>query len=145
MHVGIENVHYETRSQSSTTNGNGEFRYHPGETLTFRVGDLVLAENVPAAPFLSPETLTVAASDDSVQEVSIKRTGSSDLSLEALEAQVVGKDWHLESTDWQTGTVRFYHDGPSTEPGTVRVNVKVDYPDFDNYRWFRKTLRGHVN
>lgn len=344
MHVGIENVDYETRSQSGTTSEEGEFRYHPGERLTFRVGDLVLAENVPAAPFLSPidftadarqqlhkggvndegltthrriekqlasdnreavnitrllmvlsdanmadpeetltltqrtidqmntylakdgtpaidfdvavdefarpdvqgddsrtdegdlkpgisspanlmldsicfapkgddlcdapprqskidgitdedqkqelqserdrilekrrtlqdipsnavtqflerdtqifkgdlespfyldpETLTVAASDNSIQKVAIKRTGSSGFTLDALEAQVRGEDWYLDSTNWQTGTVSFYHDGPATESGTVEVNLKVDYEDFDNYRWFRKTLRVHVN
>lgn len=344
MHVGVENVHYETQSQSDSTNEDGEFQYYPGETLTFRVGDLVLAEDVPAAPFLSPidfttdareklerggtdryglqthrvveedlaandrqainitrllmvlsddnanepaetltisrrtinqmnayladdsnptinfdvpvddfaspeaenddarndagdlrpevssaanlmldsicfeeeggelceapptnteinntgdeeqqeeleqergrildarrtlqdapsnavteflerdtlifkgdlespfyltpETLTIPASDNSIREVTIKRTGSSDFTLEALEAQVQGQDWYLDSTDWQSGTVRFYHDGPSTESGTVTVNFKVDYPDFDNYRWFQKTLRVHLN
>ncbi|MGM0450564.1 MAG: hypothetical protein ACQERE_07040 [Pseudomonadota bacterium] len=344
MHVGIENVHYETRSQSGTTNEDGEFRYNPGETLTFRVGDLVLAEDVPAAPFLTPidftadarqklqkggvgndelqthrrieeqlaandrqavnitrllmvlsddntddpnetltitqrtldqinsylakedtpeidfdvpvqefaspsiegedsrnddgdlkpaisspanlmldsicfapegddvcdtppkrssinaisdeeeredlqqerdsilesrrtlqdlsanattafleedtlifkgdlespfylapETLTISASDSSIQEVTIKRTGSSDVTLKDLEAKVEGNDWIFDSADWQSGTVRFYHDGPSTESGTVVVNFKVDYPDFNNYRWFQKTLRVHVN
>ncbi|MYL27377.1 MULTISPECIES: hypothetical protein [Halomonadaceae] len=58
---GVENIHYETRSQSGTTGENGEFRYHPGETLTFRLGNLVLAENVPAAPFLTPIDFTAEA------------------------------------------------------------------------------------
>ncbi|MGM0434244.1 MAG: hypothetical protein ACQEQ1_06240 [Pseudomonadota bacterium] len=58
---GVENLHYETRSQSGTTGEDGEFRYRPGETLTFRVGNLVLAENVPAAPFLTPIDFTADA------------------------------------------------------------------------------------
>lgn len=344
MHIGVENVHYETRSQSDTTDEDGTFRFHPGEKLTFRVGDLVLAENVPAAPFLSPidftaearqkldrggtdrygllthrvveedlaandrqainitrllmvmsednesepvetltitqrtidqlnayladednpridfdvpvdefarpdtegddvrndegdlqadissptnlmldsicfepedsdlcdppptksdinnagddelreeleqergqiiearrtlqdvsandvteflerdtlifkgdlespffltpETLTIEPQDDGIKEVTIQRTGSSDFSLDDIEADITGEGWSIESTDWQTGTVRFYHDGSSTEPGVVTVNFRVDFPDFDNYRWFQKTLRVHVN
>ncbi len=122
--------------QDVTVNAVTEFLKR--ETLIFK-SDL-------ESPFyLSPETLSVSASDTSIQEVSIKRTGSSDFELDALEARVEGQDWYLDSTVWQTGTVRFYHDGPAVESGTVVINFRVDYPEFDNYRWFQKTLRVKVD
>lgn len=341
---GIENIHYETRSQSGTTNEDGEFHYFPGETLTFRVGDLVLAEDVPAAPFLSPidfttearqqlhnagtseqglethreietslaennriainvtrlltalaeqqnpdadetlaitertinqindylanndnppidfsasleafarpesitdetredngdlsenlaspanlmldsicfapegddlceapptnseieeatgerkeelddergeilnarrtledasadeatsflkattldfksdlespfhlapETLTISPSDGRIREVAIKRTGSSDFSLQRLDARAAGTGWAIHSINRQEGTVEFYRNtSRPTESGTIIVNFKVDYPEFDNYRWFRKNLLVELN
>ncbi|MCG7199838.1 organic solvent ABC transporter permease [Marinobacter pelagius] len=45
---GFSGLSFSTASQSGTTGADGEFRYYPGETVSFRVGDLVLADNVPA-------------------------------------------------------------------------------------------------
>lgn len=46
---GFGGLSFQTASQSGTTNAGGEFRYYPGETLRFQVGDLVLADGVPAS------------------------------------------------------------------------------------------------
>ncbi len=53
-YTGIRGLSYETASQSGTTGIRGEYRYYPGETVTFRLGDMVLAENIPAQRRLSP-------------------------------------------------------------------------------------------
>lgn len=50
---GFSGLSYQTQSQSGTTNTAGEFRYYPGETLTFRVGNLPLASGVPARPYVT--------------------------------------------------------------------------------------------
>lgn len=50
---GFSGLSFRTASQSGTTNTGGEFSYYPGETLSFRVGDLVLAEDVPAKPHVT--------------------------------------------------------------------------------------------
>lgn len=59
-HNGIRGLSYETQSQSGITGPRGDFRYYPGETITFRLGSLVLAENVPAKERLSPLDLEPA-------------------------------------------------------------------------------------
>ncbi|HTN33689.1 MAG TPA: organic solvent ABC transporter permease, partial [Marinobacter sp.] len=51
---GISGLSYTTASQTGTTNSRGEFRYYPGETLSFRVGTLLLAEDIPAQEFVTP-------------------------------------------------------------------------------------------
>lgn len=50
---GFNGLSYQTASQSGTTNTAGEFRYYPGETLTFRVGDLPLVSDVPARQYVT--------------------------------------------------------------------------------------------
>jgi len=50
---GFSGLDYRTSSQSGRTGYSGEFRYYPGETLEFRVGDLLLAEDVPAGPYVT--------------------------------------------------------------------------------------------
>ena len=50
---GFNGLSYQTASQSGTTNAAGEFRYYPGETLTFRVGDLPLVSGVPARQYVT--------------------------------------------------------------------------------------------
>ncbi|AOY87943.1 organic solvent ABC transporter permease [Marinobacter salinus] len=44
---GFSGLTYQTASQTGTTDSQGEFRYYPGETLSFRVGDLPLVSGVP--------------------------------------------------------------------------------------------------
>ena len=78
--------------------------------------------------------------------MAIKRTGSSGYSLKWLEAEAKGTGWGIHSVDRQEGTVEFYRrTGRDAESGTILVNFKVDYPGFDNYRWFRKNLLVEVN
>lgn len=54
MEIGIQGIHYETASQSGTTDARGTYHYYPGETISFSVGDLQLAKDIPAKPYLSP-------------------------------------------------------------------------------------------
>lgn len=50
---GFNGLTYQTASQAGTTNAAGEFRYYPGETLEFRVGDLLLISGVPARQYVT--------------------------------------------------------------------------------------------
>ncbi len=50
---GFNGLSYQTASQSGTTNAAGEFRYYPGETLDLYVGNLLLAEDVPAQEYVT--------------------------------------------------------------------------------------------
>ncbi|MDO3721982.1 organic solvent ABC transporter permease [Marinobacter sp. chi1] len=50
---GISGLTYQTQSQRGQVTENGEFKYYPGETLTFWVGDLKLADVVPAQEFVT--------------------------------------------------------------------------------------------
>ncbi|RMF15354.1 MAG: hypothetical protein D6758_09880 [Gammaproteobacteria bacterium] len=50
---GISGVHYETASQSGTTDSTGAFRYRPGETITFSIGSWIMAQNVQTKDWLS--------------------------------------------------------------------------------------------
>ena len=54
MEIGIQGIHYETASQSGTTDARGTYHYYPGETISFSIGDLQLAKDIPAKPYLSP-------------------------------------------------------------------------------------------
>lgn len=51
---GISGLHYTTASRSDQTDSAGRFRYYPGERITFRIGDLPLAADVPAGEYLTP-------------------------------------------------------------------------------------------
>lgn len=51
--LGISGLTYQTASQSGKTDANGRFRYYPGETLSLRVGNLPLAEGVPAQEWVT--------------------------------------------------------------------------------------------
>ncbi|EON92331.1 organic solvents resistance ABC transporter permease [Marinobacter lipolyticus SM19] len=51
---GISGLHYTTASRSEPTDSAGQFHYYPGERLTFRVGNLTLASDVPAGQYLTP-------------------------------------------------------------------------------------------
>lgn len=51
---GISGLTYETASQSGVTNADGEFQYYPGETLSLRIGNLPIAEGVPAQEWITP-------------------------------------------------------------------------------------------
>lgn len=52
--LGISGMSYQTASQAGKTNANGQFPYYPGETLSLRVGDLLIAEAVPAQEWVTP-------------------------------------------------------------------------------------------
>ncbi len=52
--LGISGMAYQTSSQTGKTNASGQFQYYPGETLSLRVGDLLIAEGVPAQEWVTP-------------------------------------------------------------------------------------------
>ncbi|KAA1173852.1 organic solvent ABC transporter permease [Marinobacter salinexigens] len=51
---GLSGLSYQTASQTGTTDSSGRFLYYPGETLSFNIGDLALAEGVPAREYVTP-------------------------------------------------------------------------------------------
>lgn len=69
---GIRGLSYTTASQSGLTDDQGRFKYYPGERLDLKVGNLTIAEGVPAQEFVTPleffpdirERLDDAAVDD---------------------------------------------------------------------------------
>ncbi|ABM18188.1 hypothetical protein [Marinobacter nauticus] len=50
---GVGGLTYQTASQSGKTNTRGEFRYYPGETLSVKVGNLPIAEGIPAREYVT--------------------------------------------------------------------------------------------
>lgn len=52
----VEGLTFETATQSGTTNGNGEFSYVEGETVTFKIGELVLG-SATGQDLITPITL----------------------------------------------------------------------------------------
>ncbi|WP_029653702.1 hypothetical protein [Marinobacter daepoensis] len=50
---GVSGLTYQTASQSGTTDLDGRFRYYPGETISFRVGDLPIVGGVPARDYIT--------------------------------------------------------------------------------------------
>ena len=52
--LGISGLTYQTASQAGKTNVHGQFQYYPGETLSLWVGDLPIAEDVPAQEWVTP-------------------------------------------------------------------------------------------
>ncbi|MFN2362638.1 MAG: organic solvent ABC transporter permease [Marinobacter sp.] len=53
MSAGISGLTYSTASRNDTTDSEGRYHYFPGETLTLKVGDLQLAEEVPVLPVVT--------------------------------------------------------------------------------------------
>ena len=53
LNAPVVNLGYRTDTLEGFTSPNGEFRYRPGETVTFFIGDLEFP-SVPAAPMLTP-------------------------------------------------------------------------------------------
>ncbi|MCM0612297.1 organic solvent ABC transporter permease [Marinobacter sediminum] len=51
---GFSGLSYQTASQAGTISEQGEFRYYPGETLSFRVGNLAVIDGVPAQKYVTP-------------------------------------------------------------------------------------------
>ena len=59
----VQGLHYETNTQSGTTDANGKFFYKEGETVTFSMGDLVLGEAM-AASVMTPIDMVPDATDE---------------------------------------------------------------------------------
>lgn len=54
MPNGIRGLNYQTASQTGTTDSLGSYSYYPGETLQLKVGDLLLASDIPAEDIITP-------------------------------------------------------------------------------------------
>lgn len=52
--TGIRGLSYQTASQTGTTDEEGRFQYYEGERLELRVGDLLIADDVPANSLITP-------------------------------------------------------------------------------------------
>ena len=117
------------------------------------VSDFLLSEtrdfrlDLESAYFLEPDAITLEPSETGIQEIQIKRVGSKGVNLQGngLDARAEGSALQVSSVDWQDAVVEYFHDGSEGEQGTVLINFKIETPDFDNYRWFRKTLRVCIN
>ncbi|WP_133736008.1 hypothetical protein [Halospina denitrificans] len=94
--------------------------------------------------FLDPDAVTLAPDETGIQEIRIRRIGSGGVQLQgigALDASAQGDALNLHSVDWQSGVVEYSHHGDAGDSGTILVNFKIESPDFENYRWFRKTVK----
>ena len=50
----VQGLHFSSASQQGYTDGNGNFVYQPGETVTFSVGHLVLGSTTPSGSKITP-------------------------------------------------------------------------------------------
>lgn len=59
----VQGLAYQSVSYSGRTDGNGNFPYKPGETVTFSIGNMVLGSATPAGTKLTPLELVPGATD----------------------------------------------------------------------------------
>ena len=117
------------------------------------VTDFLLSEtkdfklDLEAPYFLEPEAVTLAPDETGVQEIRIRRIGSGSVNLQGntLDARARSDVLQIHSVDWQRGSVEYFQDGDAGDSGTILINFKIESPDFENYRWFRKTVKVCVN
>lgn len=70
----VEGLNFETATQSGRTNANGEFSYVEGETVTFKIGDLVLGSALGqelVTPITLAQTLDANATIESPESQNI--------------------------------------------------------------------------
>ena len=93
--------------------------------------------------FLAPETVTLSPDATDIQKIRIRRIGSQGANLQAnaLDARALDDGLTIHSANWQTGEVEFFQNNSGTEETTILINFKVETPDFENYRWFTKTVK----
>lgn len=92
---GIAGLNYQTESQSGTTDKRGAFRYYEEESVTFRVGKLVVGESVPSDPIVTPLEF-LPETRQQLQEPLTNELGL--LSHRPVEDQVVGNTTLLNIT-----------------------------------------------
>lgn len=64
----VEGLTYVIGSRTAQTNASGQFSYEEGQTVTFKVGDIVLG-SATASAFVSPVSLVAGASDENNDNV----------------------------------------------------------------------------
>ncbi len=68
----VQGVSYSAGSITGTTDANGNFTYKPGDTITFKIGDIVLG-TVTATPIITPLSLTSASSTTDQRVINMVR------------------------------------------------------------------------
>ena len=68
----VSNIHYQTETQSGTTNANGEFTFQDGETVTFSIGSLTFPAT-PAGTVVTPVSIAGASAVSDPQASNIAR------------------------------------------------------------------------
>ena len=90
--------------------------------------------------YLTPEAVTLHPSDTAVQRIRLRRAGS-DFELADMDAETLSDNLVVHSFSAQTKTLEYFHDGEDGDSGSLIFNFKVDEPDYDSYRWYRKSVR----
>jgi len=94
--------------------------------------------------YLNPEAVTLHPSDTGVQRIRLRRAGS-DFDLADMDAETLSDNLVVHSFSAQTKTLEYFHDGEDGDSGTLIFNFKVDEPDYDSYRWYRKHVKVCIN
>jgi len=107
----VSGIRYETATLSGVTNSLGEFEYHPGDKITFSIGDIKL-NSVGAASFITPLDLFNTSDVNNVDVVNFSRL--------------------LQSLDSDGNTANGISISDSTH--TLAFGMQIDFadPDFDN-------------
>lgn len=87
---GVEGLRYETPTLAGATNNKGEFKYRPGETVTFSVGDFVLG-SAPGSPRLTSAHLVLGGNGD------VKKLKQPQVTNMARFLQSLDEDGHVEN------------------------------------------------
>src|SRR5690554_7747393 len=101
---GLSGLTYTTNSQSGETNEAGEFRYYPGETLSLKVGNQPIIDNVPAQDFVSfldfqPE-LRETLKTPGLNETGLKDHRPAELGLILNNTELQNRTRFLLALDW---------------------------------------------
>ncbi|WP_148863012.1 organic solvent ABC transporter permease [Marinobacter fonticola] len=85
--TGVEGLDYRTQSQTGETDSAGRFRYYPGETISFSIGNLEIASGVPTDKVITPLQF-LPESRAALQSAIADEQGL--LSHKPVERQVIG-------------------------------------------------------
>lgn len=129
---GLSGLTYTTNSQSGETNKTGEFRYHPGETLSLKVGNLPIIDNVPAQDFVSfldfqPE-LREALKTPGLNETGLKDHRPVELGLILNNTELQNRTRFLLALDW-SGNVSEGEGIDIRDRVVSQLNAVINDPD----------------
>lgn len=113
---GFSGLTYTTASQTGTTSKQGEFHYYPGETLKLKVGDLLVAEGVPAREYVTPleffTSLRASLTNSSVNDQGLSTHTDTeqkvldDVSLTNLVRFLISLNWTVNALEGQGIDIR---------------------------------------
>lgn len=94
----VEGLHYETDTQSGTTNSDGEFQYVAGESIIFSIGD-VKFQTLRAKAEISPFDLAGTADTSDTELINITRLLQTlDTDADPSNGITISNDAHLSAT-----------------------------------------------